>query len=67
MKQVILTLQIILLVSLNQTVLANDSSRNFRAEDGKVDSATFIGYTTFHSVCVACHGVGTVVVKLPQT
>lgn len=60
MKYLNIITQIFLLVSLSQIALANDSSQNFQAEDGKVDPATFIGYTTFNSVCVGCHGVGAV-------
>ena len=52
--------QILLLAFLSQIALANDSSEYYQAKDGKVDAATFIGWSTFHSVCVGCHGVGAV-------
>jgi len=52
--------QILLFAFLSQTALADDGSEYYQAEDGKVDAATFIGWSTFHSVCVSCHGVGAV-------
>jgi hypothetical protein len=54
------TSQILFLVLLSQFAAANDHSESYIAKDGKVDPATFIGYTTYHSVCVGCHGVGAV-------
>ncbi len=60
MKYIKMITQILFLVSINQLAIANDGSQNFQAEDGKVDAATFIGYTTYNSVCISCHGVGAV-------
>lgn len=58
MKYLQIITQAFLLVLLSQTALAGGDSGNFQVEDGKVDPATFIGYTTYSSVCVSCHGVG---------
>ncbi|MBL1141558.1 MAG: hypothetical protein HND53_05940 [Proteobacteria bacterium] len=52
--------QAFLFVLFSQTAIAGDDTRNFQVEDGNVDPETFIGYTTYHSVCVSCHGVGAV-------
>ncbi len=60
MKYLQIITQIFLLVLLSQTASANDNSGNFQVKNGKVDPATFIGYTTYNSVCVGCHGVGAV-------
>lgn len=30
----------------------------YKVEDGKVDPATFIGWSNYHNACVGCHGVG---------
>lgn len=49
-----------LLVLLSQLALANDHSELYQAKDGKVDSATFVGWKVFHHTCVGCHGVGAV-------
>jgi mono/diheme cytochrome c family protein len=55
----------VLLISIaNQPILAggDDSMEKttdyYRVLDGKVDSATFVGWSVFHHACVGCHGVG---------
>jgi mono/diheme cytochrome c family protein len=58
MKYLQIIAQTFLLVLFSQTAIAGGDSGNFQVKDGKVDPATFIGYTTYHSVCVSCHGVG---------
>lgn len=50
----------LLLITLSQLACANENSEYYQAKDGNVDSATFIGWSTYHSVCVSCHGVGAV-------
>ena len=35
-------------------------SEYYTVENGKVDPATFIGWSVYHQVCVGCHGVGAV-------
>ena len=60
MRYLKIILSLFLLISLSQIALARDNSEYYQAKDGKVDSATFIGWTTYHSVCVSCHGVGAV-------
>ena len=32
----------------------------YMAEDGKVDPATFVGWSAYNHACVGCHGVGAV-------
>ena len=57
-------LEIAILLIITQTVFAdNESSQKYeteyyRAENGKIDPDTFLGYNVYHHVCVACHGVG---------
>lgn len=57
-------LQLLLLVSINQIALANDHGHQdvktdlYQVSHGKVDSATFIGWSMYHNACVNCHGVG---------
>ena len=60
MKYLIMITHIFLFTLLSQIALAGGNSEYYQAKDGNVDSATFIGWTTYHSVCVRCHGVGAV-------
>jgi hypothetical protein len=60
MKDFKIVVSTLLLILISPLTLANDSEKLFHAEDGKIDPVTFIGYTTYHSVCVSCHGVGAV-------
>ncbi len=60
MKYLKIITHLFLLILLNQVAAANDNSEFYQAKDGNVDAATFIGWTTFHSVCVECHGIGAV-------
>lgn len=52
------------LIAVSQSVAADTGNggevvtQHYRVKDGKVDPQTFRGYTVYHSVCVACHGVG---------
>jgi Cytochrome C oxidase, cbb3-type, subunit III len=60
MRYIMMITRIFILMLLSQIALANDNSEYYQAKDGKVDAATFIGWSTYHSVCVGCHGVGAV-------
>lgn len=57
--------QILLFALFSQTALANGDadSEFYRAADGKVDSATFVGWSMFHKACVNCHASAQWVVK----
>jgi mono/diheme cytochrome c family protein len=35
-----------------------EAKKPYRAVDGKVDDATYLGWRAFHSGCHICHGVG---------
>ena len=56
MKYITIFFQLFLSILISQTVSANEDL--YRAKDGKVDPATFIGWSAFHHACVSCHGVG---------
>jgi cbb3-type cytochrome c oxidase subunit III len=60
MKYILLITQISFFAFFSQSALAGGNSEFYQAKDGKVDSATFIGWSTYHSACVSCHGVGAV-------
>ncbi|MFT5394921.1 MAG: mono/diheme cytochrome c family protein [Gammaproteobacteria bacterium] len=57
-------LHLLLLVSINQIALANEHGHQvvktdlYQVSHGKVDAATFIGWSMYHNACVNCHGVG---------
>lgn len=54
----------VLLLIVNQASLASDgtqkefSTEYYEVVDGKVDPATFVGWSVFHHACVNCHGIG---------
>ncbi len=58
MKYLQILIQLFLLALFSTTAIAGGDSEFYQAKDGKVDAATFIGWSTFHSTCVTCHGVG---------
>ena len=64
MNYIKLFLSVLLLTLINQFALANDhASKELKNEyyqtvNGKVDAATFIGWSMYHNACVGCHGVG---------
>jgi cbb3-type cytochrome c oxidase subunit III len=60
MKYLKIITHMFLLILISQTASADNHSEYYQAKDGKVDAATFIGWSTYHSVCVSCHGVGAV-------
>jgi cbb3-type cytochrome c oxidase subunit III len=57
-------LHLLLLVSINQIAFANEHGHQdvktdlYQVSHGKVDAATFIGWSMYHNACVNCHGVG---------
>jgi len=57
-------LQLLLLVSINQIAVADEHGHQdiktefYQVTHGKVDAATFIGWSMYHNACVNCHGVG---------
>jgi len=59
-----LSMGMFLLFGLVNFSLADENSSSrvvtdyYWVEDGKVDAATFIGWSLFHNACVGCHGVG---------
>jgi len=64
MNYIKLFLSILLFTLINQVALANDhaskeiKTEHYRSVEGKVDAATFIGWSMYHNACVNCHGVG---------
>jgi Cytochrome C oxidase, cbb3-type, subunit III len=64
MKNLKFFLQILLLALVNQVALADGNTsqevktEHYQAVNGKVDAATFIGWSMYHNACVNCHGVG---------
>ena len=58
MKYVTIFIQLLFLSLLGQSAFANGDSEFYKAKDGNVDPATFIGWSAFHNTCVSCHGVG---------